>query len=323
MKYIFRRVLYLLPILLTINFMTFLLFFSVNTPDDIARFHLGEKYISTAQIEDWKTQHGYQYPLFYNAKEKSYLKITNTLFYQKSIKLFLFDFGVSDSGRVIKTDILQRMWPSFALALPMLFIGLLTNITFALLLIYCRYSYLETLGLIVCIVLMSISPLFYIMSAQYFIAKLSQWLPVSGYEGGFEAWRYLLLPIIIGIVSGLGTGARWYRTIFLEEQSKDYVKTAKSKGLSDLRILFFHILRNGLLPILTGIVVIIPSLFLGSLLLESFFGIPGLGSYTIDAIHQQDFAIVRVMVFLGALLYIIGLVLTDLSYAIADPRVRL
>ena len=104
---------------------------------------------------------------------------------------------------------------------------------------------------------------------------------------------------------------------------KDYVRTARAKGLSEIRVLFSHVLKNGMLPILTGVVVIIPSLFLGSLIMESFFGIPGLGSYTIDAIQQQDFSVVRAMVFIGTLLYILGLILTDISYAMVDPRVRL
>lgn len=313
----------MIPILFVINLITFLLFFSINSPDDIARSHLGSKYITEIQIEDWKKSHGYNYPMFYNSKNQGISTIKNTLFFQKSIKLFTFDFGFSDSGRLIKADIENRMWPSFGLAFPVLFVGLFTNITIALMIIYFRNTYLETVGLIFCIVMMSISTLFFIIVGQYIIAKLLQWLPISGYEPGFQAWRYLLMPAIIGIASGVGSTSRWYRTIFLEEQSKAYVKTAKSKGLSELAILFKHVLRNGLLPILTGVVVIIPSLFLGSLLLESFFGIPGLGSYTIDAINQQDFAIVRVMVFLGAFLYVIGLILTDVSYAIVDPRIRL
>lgn len=101
------------------------------------------------------------------------------------------------------------------------------------------------------------------------------------------------------------------------------MKTARAKGLSEGIVLFKHVLKNAMIPILTGIVVIIPSLFMGSLVLESFFGVPGLGSYIIDAIQQQDFAIVRAMVFLGSILYIVGLVLTDFSYVIVDPRVRL
>jgi peptide/nickel transport system permease protein len=125
------------------------------------------------------------------------------------------------------------------------------------------------------------------------------------------------------VIGGLGASARWYRTIFLEEIGRDYVRTARAKGLSENVVLFRHVLKNGMVPILTGVVVVIPALFMGSLLLESFFGIPGLGSYTIEAIGSQDFAVVRAMVFIGTVLYIIGLLLTDVSYTLVDPRVRL
>jgi peptide/nickel transport system permease protein len=100
------------------------------------------------------------------------------------------------------------------------------------------------------------------------------------------------------------------------------VRTARAKGLAETTVLFRHVLKNAMIPILTGVVVVIPTLFLGSLIAESFFGIPGLGSYTIDAIQAQDFAVVRSMVFLGSVLYILGLVLTDISYTLVDPRVR-
>ena len=129
--------------------------------------------------------------------------------------------------------------------------------------------------------------------------------------------------ILIGVVARLGSDALLYRTMFLEEVGKDYVRTARAKGLSEAAVLFRHVLRNASLPILTSTVAVLPLLFLGSLIMESFFGIPGLGSYTIDAINAQDFAIVRSMVFLGSVLYIVGLILTDISYTVADPRVRL
>ncbi len=129
--------------------------------------------------------------------------------------------------------------------------------------------------------------------------------------------------MIVGVIGGIGSGTRWYRTLFLEEVNKDYVRTARAKGLSEARVLSRHVLQNAMIPILTGVVVILPLLFMGSLLTENFFGIPGLGSYTIEAINRQDFAIVRSMVFLGSVLYIFGLVLTDISYTIVDPRVRL
>jgi peptide/nickel transport system permease protein len=170
---------------------------------------------------------------------------------------------------------------------------------------------------------MSISGLFYIIGGQYVISKLWNLVPISGYGDGVGAWRFLLLPVLIGVIGGVGASTRWYRTIFLEEINREYVRTARAKGLSDMRVLFGHVLRNAMIPILTGAVVVIPLLFLGSLLTESFFAIPGLGSYTIDAINNQDFSVVRAMVFLGSVLYIAGLILTDISYTVADPRIRL
>jgi peptide/nickel transport system permease protein len=133
----------------------------------------------------------------------------------------------------------------------------------------------------------------------------------------------LLLPIVLGVVAGVGSGVRWYRSILLEEVDKDFTRTARAKGLTQWQVMRDHVLPNGMLPILTGVVAVLPLLFMGSLLMESFFGIPGLGSYTIDAINAQDFAIVRAMVYLGAVLYVLGLLLTDMAYAWADPRVRL
>ena len=171
--------------------------------------------------------------------------------------------------------------------------------------------------------LMSISSLFYIIAGQYMISKLFHLVPISGYDYGSDSIKFLILPVIISVIYGIGSGTRWYRTLFIEEVEKEYIKTARSKGLSEASIMMNHVLRNALIPILTGVVVLLPLLFLGSLIVESFFGIPGLGSYTIDAIQRQDFAIVRSMVFLGTVLYIIGLILTDISYTIVDPRVRL
>jgi len=199
----------------------------------------------------------------------------------------------------------------------------LVNITFALLMVFFRTTYLDLWGVVLCVVLMSVSGLFYIIAGQYFIAKLWNLLPISGFAGGIDGFRFILLPVLVSVVAGIGSGARWYRTIFLEEIGKDYVRTARAKGLGEVRVLFRHVLKNGMIPILTGAVVVLPLLFMGSLITESFFGIPGLGSYTIDAIQAQDFAVVRAMVFLGSFLYIVGLILTDISYSWVDPRVRL
>jgi peptide/nickel transport system permease protein len=216
-----------------------------------------------------------------------------------------------------------RAGPSLAIAVPVFVIGLLVNVTFALLMVFFRATYLDFWGVVLCVMLMSISGLFYIILGQFLVAKLWHWVPISGFSAGIDALRFLLLPVLVSIGAGIGSGARWYRTIFLEEIGKDYVRTARAKGLSEWRVLFRHVLQNGMIPILTGAVVVLPLLFMGSLITESFFGIPGLGSYTIDAIQSQDFAIVRAMVFIGSALYIVGLLLTDISYTLADPRIRL
>ncbi len=323
LMYLLRRVLYAIPILFGINLLTFVLFFMVNSPDDIARMHLGNKHVDQSVVDDWKEAHGYDLPLFYNQETQGLDRLKDTLFFQKSLMLFTFDFGVSDSGRDISHDITYRMWPSLAIAVPILFLGIFINIVFAMGMAFFRTSYLDLTGVIICIILMSISSLFYIIGGQYLFGKILRLVPISGYDGGFEALKFIILPVLVAILGQLGSGARWYRTLFLEEIHKDYVKTAKAKGLSEQQVLFKHVLKNAMLPILTGVVVIIPSLFMGSLVLESFFGVPGLGSYIIDAIQQQDFAIVRAMVFLGSILYIIGLVMTDFSYMLVDPRVRL
>ena len=321
--YIIRRALYAIPILIGVNLLTFVLFFVVNTPDDVARMHLGMKRVTPEAIEKWKQEHGYDQPLLYNQDASGTGKVTDTIFYGKSVRLFAFDFGSSDAGRDIGEDISQRMWPSLAIALPTLLIGLLVNISFAMLLAFFRGTYLDLSGVTLCVVLMSISGLFYIIGGQYLFSKLLHLVPVSGYEPGMQAWRFILLPVAIGVFSGIGASSRWYRTIFLEEINRDYVRTARAKGLPEVRLLFRHVLKNAMVPILTGIVVVLPMLFMGSLILESFFGIPGLGSYTIEAIQTQDFAIVRAMVFLGSVLYILGLLLTDISYTLVDPRIRL
>jgi len=322
-NYILRRIVYALPILIGINIITFVLFFVVNTPDDMARMQLGQKRVTQEAIDKWKSERGYDMPVLWNTQANGVMKVTDTIFFQNSIKLFVFDFGQSDSGRDISHDISQRMWPSLAITVPGLMLGLIVYITFALTLAFFRASYIDVWGVVICVIMMSISSMFYIIGGQFIIGKLFNLVPISGYDSGVDAIKFVTLPVIVGLIGGIGSSTRWYRTIFLEEMGKDFVRTARAKGLSEKVVLYRHVLRNGLIPILTGVVVVLPMLFIGSLVTESFFAVPGLGSYTIDAINSQDFAIVRSMVYLGSVLYIIGLILTDISYTIADPRIRL
>jgi peptide/nickel transport system permease protein len=318
LAYVVRRVLYAVPILIGINLITFALFFLVNTPDDMARMQLGQKRVTPEAIEKWKAERGYDKPLFYNKGS-----ITDTIFFEKSVKLFALEFGRAEDNRNIANEIRARMGPSLALAIPVFLVGLAVNITFALGMAFFRATYLDLWGVVLCVALMSISTLFYIIGGQYLVSKLWHLVPISGYAGGLDAGKFVLLPALIGVVAGIGAGSRWYRTLFLEEMTRDYVRTARAKGLAESAVMFRHVLKNAMIPILTGVVAVIPLLFMGSLLSESFFGIPGLGSYTIEAIQAQDFAVVRAMVFIGSVLYILGLLLTDLSYTLVDPRVRL
>ena len=323
-KYIIRRILYAIPIIIGVNILTSFLFFYVNSPDNMARRILGEKNITQEDIENWKREKGYHLPLLFNSKENGIAKVTQTIFYQKSVPLFWFDFGRSDRNNIdIGQQIQERMFPSLVISVPTFVIGLIVNITFAIILAYLRGTYVDNWGTVICVLLMSVSTLFYIIGGQYLFGKVLKLFPISGYDTGVHAIKFILLPVIIGVITGTGSGIRFYRTIFLEELGKDYIRTARAKGLSEFNVLFKHALKNAMIPILTGVVVSIPFLFYGSLLLESFFAIPGLGSFTIDAIQAQDFAIVRSMVYLGSILYIAGLLLTDISYTLVDPRVRL
>jgi len=322
LAYIVRRLLYAVPILIGVNLLTFALFFVVNTPDDMARMQLGVKRVTPEAIAAWKAERGYDKPLFVNAAAAGAGVLTQTIFFEKSARMFAGDFGRAEDGRDIAREIRTRMLPSLAIALPTFVVGLFVAVSCALLLAFFRATPLDFWGVVLCVAMMSISGLFYIIGGQYLFAKIFRLVPISGFGGGIDALRFLVLPVLIGVVSGIGSSTRWYRTIFLEEVNKDYVRTARAKGLPEATVLFGHVLRNALIPILTGVVVVIPLLFMGSLLTESFFGIPGLGSYTIDAINAQDFAVVRAMVFIGSVLYIVGLILTDISYTLVDPRIR-
>jgi len=322
-NYIVRRIGYGFLILVGVNLFTFVLFFTVNTPDDMARMNIGGKRVSQDAIEKWKVERGYDKPLLWNSAAPGLDKATNTIFFERSAQLFVLDFGPSDTGRDIGYELRQRVGPSIAVAAPTFLLGLFVVIVYALTMVFFRSTYLEFWGVALAVFMMSVSALFYIILGQYLFSKLLKLVPISGFAGGWNLVVFITLPVIIGVVSRLGSDALFYRTMFLEEIGKDYVRTARAKGLSEPAVLFGHVLRNALLPILTSTVAVLPLLFLGALIMESFFGIPGLGSYTIDAINGQDFAVVRSMVFVGSALYIVGLILTDISYTIADPRIRL
>ncbi len=322
--YIIRRILYFFPTLLGVNLLVFVLFFHVNTPDDMARQALGEKNSQPEQIQRWKEAHGYQLPKFLNTQASGMSKFTDTIFYQKSIRMFWGDFGQADMTlEPIGPEIRRRILPSLCITIPIFLASLLLNILLAMFVAYRRGTFLDSAAQLCCVLLMSVSSLIYIIAGQFFFAKIMRLVPVSGFLPGLDMPKFLILPILIGIVGGLGGGVRLYRTLFLEVINKDFVRTARAKGLGEGTVLFLHVLKNAMIPILTNVPIQLLMLIMCNMLLENFFSMPGLGGFTIMAIAQQDFAIVRSMVFLGSALYCIGLLLTDICYSVVDPRVRL
>ena len=184
-----------------------------------------------------------------------------------------------------------------------------------------RATYVDFWGVVLCVAMMSISTLFYIIGGQYLVSKVWHLVPISGYAGGLDTAKFVILPVLIGMVAASARAAAGIAP-GLSRGDRARLRAHRAPRTCRVGSPFRHVLKNAMIPILTQSVVI-PLLFMGSLLSESFFGIPGLGSYTIDAIQAQDFAVVRSMVFIGSVLYILGLLLTDLSYTLVDPRIKL
>ena len=325
LSYIVRRTFYGVLVLLGVNLFTFMLFFTVNTPDDMARLNIGGKRVTQEQIQKWKVERGYDKPLYWNVAEQGVRQATDTVFWDRSVSLFALNFGRSDSTSAtdIGHEIGNRMLISLQLAVPLFLLQIVASVAFALLLVFFKHSAIDFWGVVACVLMLSISALFYIIVGQFLFSRMFHLVPISGFESGLDAVRFLTLPVILSLLSRLGSEGRLYRAMFLEELGRDYVRTARAKGLAEQRVLFNHVLRNALIPILTSAGSYLPYVFLGSLVFESFFGIPGLGAYVIEAITGQDFAIVRSMVFVGSLIYIASYIVIDVAYTWADPRVRL
>lgn len=325
LTYIVRRILYGVLVLIGVNLATFFLFFTVSTPDDMARLNIGGKRVSAEQISNWKAERGYDKPLYWNDAKAGHGKLTQTIFWERSVSLFTLNFGRSDaeSAGDIGHQVATRMVVSLQLALPLFILQVIASTAFALLLVMFRQTRFDAWGVVLCVLMLSISSLFYIIVGQFLFSRVLRLAPISGFAPGLDAIKFLVLPIALSLFARLGGEARLYRAMFLEETGRDYVRTARAKGLSEPRVLYAHVLRNALIPIVTSAGSYLPYIFLGSLVFESFFGLPGLGAYVIDAISNQDFAVVRTMVFLGSLLYVLSYIVIDVAYTWIDPRVRL
>ncbi len=319
LAYILRRSGYAVLVLFGVIFFLFLLFFTAASPDDIARRAVGEKAMPQV-IEQWKVNHGYDLPVWPGPGHWQ-----KNLLVDHVRKMVTLDFGKSDADDVLIAERIQKgLLPSFLLTLPIFVIGIVLSITASLFVAFFRETYIDRMGVTLAVLAMSVSTLLYIIGGQFLLGKLLRWFPVSGFDTDPAVIaRFLALPVVVGVASSLGGSVRFYRTVFVEEIHKDYVRTARAKGAGEMTIMRRHVLKNAMVPILTQVVMAIPFLFTGSLLLEAGFGIPGLGAMTFEAISANDFSTLRAMVFLGSLMFIAGQILTDISYTLVDPRIRL
>mmetsp|Transcript_6117 Transcript_6117/g.13714 ORF Transcript_6117/g.13714 Transcript_6117/m.13714 type:complete len:314 (+) Transcript_6117:5110-6051(+) len=307
--YVIRRVIYTIPILLGVALVVFLLFHVVIGDPTVV---LLGKHATPQQMAELRHELGLDRSLFMQ-------------YYDTLKSALTLSFGRSWSTKQsIATMIQIGAYASLTLSVPAFVLASLASIAMALLSAFFRGTLLDRGLVVVSVVMMSISVLAYILLGQWIFAYKLGWFEISGYEYGFPHFvPYVVLPAIIWTVLSIGPDVRFYRTVLLDEVHQDYVRTARAKGLPTRIILFKHVLKNAMIPIITNLVMQVPSLMLGALLLESFFGIPGLGSVTLKAINNADFPVVKAMTILSSILYIVFNVITDLLYTLVDPRVDL
>lgn len=308
-QYILRRLFYIIPTILGVAFIIFIIF-NLVAPDP-ALIMLG-KHASVQQINELRQELGLNKPMW-----AQYLDIVKSA--------FTFDFGRSwTTKQEILSMIKQGAVPSMTLSVPAFFLSTVISISISLIVSFYRGKWIDKSAVFVCVLLMSVTSLAYILFGQWLFAYKLGWFEISGYESGFPDFvPYIVLPVIIWIVLSIGPDVRFYRTVMLDEIYQDYVRTAKAKGLSERVVLFKHVLKNAMIPIITFVVIQIPFLILGALLLESFFSIPGLGGITLNGVYNSDFPVIKAMTILTAMAYIIFSVITDVLYTLVDPRVRL
>ena len=307
--YIVRRLLATIPTVFGVALIVFALFDMVGGDPT---YQMVGKHATPQLISEIRHEYGFDRPKY--VQFFGYLK-----------QIATFDFGRSYATKQqVSQMILNGIGPSLTLAVPAFIFTTLLAIVIGLIVAYFRGSWIDKIMVIFCVFGMSVPSLAYILFGQYFFAYKAGWFPISGFETEWpDRFIFVAMPILIWILVGLGYDVRFYRTAILDETNQDYVRTARSKGLSEPRVFFKHVLKNSMVPILTNVVLEIPFLILGSLLLESFFGIPGLGSITIDAVHNSDFPVIKAMATVESLLFIFGNLATDISYKLVDPRVNL
>ena len=314
--YIFRRLISVVPISLGVLFVTFLLFRVIGGNP---AYRIAGKNATPEKIAQITHDRGYDQPYFLNFKDFPQ-KLFQAQFPRLVRSILRGDFGESITNKMRVSELLRAgLLPSLCVTTPLFLLDLCLAVGVALLAAYYRGTWIDRSLVVGAVMAMSVSEIVYIMIAQYWLASEWRLFPVWGFEGP----QYVVLPVLIGVVAGVGGGVRFYRTVMLDEIYQDYVRTARAKGVSPPRVLFHHVLRNALIPILTNVIVALPFLYTGALLLESFFGIPGLGRLLVTSISNGDEDIIFAETFIGAVLFVLANTATDIAYTWADPRIRL
>jgi peptide/nickel transport system permease protein len=323
-NYIIRRVLYVIPITFGVALVTFFLFRVVGGNP---AYLIAGKNATPEQIKEIEHELGYDKPLFLNFKALKELKLKKAfdsqfVFHFKQV--ITFNFGRSYRTKQRITEMLrQGIGPSLSLAVPAFFTGVFIAISISLFCAFYWGTFIDRIIVVLSVIGMSIPFLAFIIGGQYLLAYKAGLFEISGFEPGLGSIKYIILPALIWVISALGGDVRFFRTVMLDEIRQDYVRTAQAKGLERSAILFKHVLKNAMIPIITRLVIAIPFLYTGSLLLENFFGIPGLGNMGIIAIANSDWPVINALTFIGAVLFILGNLASDVCYALVDPRVKL
>ncbi len=233
-------------------------------------------------------------------------------------------------GRTVGEILRSSVGPSLSITVPALVLTTLISICVGIVSAYFRGRIVDRTLVVGAVLGMSVSFLVYIILGQYFGAYVLNrslgWelFAIEGYEPGLSNWvHYCLLPVIISVIVGMGYDTRYYRAVMVEESQRDYITTALAKGATKSKVMFVHMLKNAMIPIVTRVAISLPFLIMGSILLESFFGIPGMGRTLIAAVRVKDFPVVQAFTAIFAAVYILSIILTDVLYAVFDPRVRL
>ena len=306
--YVIRRMWQMIPTLAGVILLIFFLFNWVG--GDPAQVLAG-KISNPEQIANIRKQLGVDQPYWYQL----------WVFVQQ---VFTFDFGRSwSTNEEVSRILLTRVGPTLTIMVPVLLLETTLAVLFAIMVAYVRGSLTDRTIMVICTTAMSISFLVYIIFGQWLFGFILGWFPVQGWSESY--WRnltnYAPLPIMLAIFVGLAPQLRLYRSFFLEEINQDYVRTARAKGLPEKKVMMKHVLRNAMIPILTNVGIYLPSVFVGSFLLEVFFSIPGLGREIVTAVNRSDFPVIKaVTVYLAMLTMFVNL-LVDVMYKLVDPRV--